>query len=126
MKKENVIVNKTFSFSLKTIELYKELVKNKEYVISRQILKSATSIGANVEEANAGQSKKDFVTKMSISSKEAKETKYWLRLLDHSKIINYDYTELLGDIEEINKILTSIIKTSQESIQHSSFKIQHS
>ncbi|MBX9850498.1 MAG: four helix bundle protein [Cytophagaceae bacterium] len=113
MKKENIIIAKTFNFSLKTIELYKVLVKQNEYVISKQLLKSATSIGANVEEANAGQTKKDFIAKMAIASKEARETKYWLRLLEKSQIVKYNYSGFLSEIEEIIRILTSIIKTSQ-------------
>ncbi len=79
--KESVIKEKSYSFALQIIELYKELMKQNEYVLSRQLLKSGTSIGANVEEALAGQSRADFLSKMSIASKEARETKYWLRLL---------------------------------------------
>ena len=80
------------------------------------MLRSGTSIEANVEEAIAAQSKKDFIAKMSISSKEARETKYWLRLLNESKYINIDYLEYLKDIEEIINILTAIVKTSQSGI----------
>jgi four helix bundle protein len=76
MKQDNVIQTKTFQFSLKMISLYKILTENKEYILSKQLLRSGTSIGANVEEAIAAQSKKDFVAKMAISSKEARETKY--------------------------------------------------
>lgn len=113
MKQENVIQSKSFQFALKMIELYKILTENKEYILSKQLLRSGTSIGANVEEAIAAQSKKDFIAKMSISSKEARETKYWLRLLHESKYINIDYSEYLKDIEEIINILTAIVKTSQ-------------
>ena len=126
MKKENVIISKTFNFSLKTIELYKILVKQNEYVISKQLLKSATSIGANVEEANAGQSKKDFIAKMAIASKEARETKYCLRLLEKSQLIKYNYCDFLSEIEEIIRILTSIIKTSQIGKTNSTLNIQNS
>lgn len=80
-KKENVIVEKSFEFALKIIELYKILQKENEFVISRQVLRSGTSIGANVQEATAGFSKKDFTHKMSLASKEARETRYWLQLL---------------------------------------------
>ncbi len=76
----------SFDFALKIIRLYKQLVDKNEFVIFKQLLKSWTSIGANIEEANAGQSKKDFLSKMSIASKEARETRYWLRLLDQSEI----------------------------------------
>ncbi len=89
----------------------------KEFVLSKQLLRSATSIGANVEEANAAQTKKDFISKMSIASKEARETKYWLRLLDGSKIVNLDYLFYLQSIERIINILTKIVKSSQESLQ---------
>jgi four helix bundle protein len=85
-----MIKGKSFEFALKIIELYKTLVDSKEYVISKQLLRSGTSIGANVEEAGAAVSKKDFVSKMSIASKEARETKYWLRLLDQSQLVDLE------------------------------------
>ena len=81
-------------------------------MISKQILRSATSVGANVEEALTGQSKKDFIHKMSIASKEARETKYWLRLLNESHLTSINISPLLNDIDEITKILISTIKTS--------------
>lgn len=80
METSHKILDLAFDFSLKVIGLYKELIKQNEYVLSKQLLRSATSIGANVEEANAAQTKKDFIMKMSIASKEARETRYWLRL----------------------------------------------
>lgn len=113
MKRENVILDKTFDFALSIIELYKQMIEQKEYVLSKQILRSGTSIGANVEEATAAISKKDFIAKMSISSKEARETRYWLRLLDRSKIVIYDFKSHLDKIEHIINILTAIVKTSQ-------------
>jgi len=112
----SIIKNKTFQFSLKIIQLYKQLLNEKEYIISRQLLKSGTSIGANVEEALAGQSKKDFIAKMSISSKEARETKYWLRLLKESELTLLNVNDELVDIDEIIRILTAIVKTSQEKL----------
>lgn len=117
MKTENKIKELSFEFSLKVISLYKLLIQHNEYVISKQLLKSATSIGANVEEADAAQTKRDFTMKMSIASKEARETKYWLRLLDKSQLIKYDYQSYLADIEYIINILTKIVKTSQESLK---------
>ena len=111
----SIIRDKCFNFALKAIELYKQLITKKEFVISKQLLRSATGIGANVEEALAGQSKKDFIHKMSIASKEARETKYWLQLLHESKITSIQVTPMLNDIDEIIKILTAIIKTSTES-----------
>ncbi len=113
MKKENIILDKTFDFALSIIELYKQMIEQKEYVLSKQVLRSGTSIGANVEEATAAISKKDFTAKMSISSKEARETRYWLRLLDRSKIVNLDFNKQIDEIESIVNILTAIVKTSQ-------------
>lgn len=113
MVKENIIQTKTFSFSLKIIVLYRELKEKNEFVISKQLLRCGTGIGANVEEALAGQTRKDFIAKMSIASKEARETRYWLRLLESSQIHKTDYSNYLKDIEEIVNILTAIVKTSQ-------------
>lgn len=116
MKTENKILEISFDFSLQIICLYKKLVENKEYVLSKQLLRAATSIGANVEEAIAAQSRKDFISKMSIASKEAGETRYWLRLLDKSKLVDIDYLSHLNTAEHIINILTKIVKTSQETI----------
>jgi four helix bundle protein len=107
----------SFDFSLQIISLYKILFDRKEFVLSKQLLRCATSIGANIEEATAAQSKKDFITKMSIASKESRETRYWLRLLDRSKLVEIDYSVYLQSVEHIINILTKIVKTSQESIQ---------
>ncbi|MDX2444253.1 MAG: four helix bundle protein [Bacteroidales bacterium] len=110
---KSIIKEKSFEFSLIIIALYKSMLTQKEYVLSKQLLKSGTSIGANIEEALAGQSKKDFIAKMAIASKEARETKYWLLLIKESKLVEGDVADYLDDIEEIIKILTSIVKTSQ-------------
>ncbi|HAB52858.1 MAG: four helix bundle protein [Ignavibacteria bacterium RIFOXYB2_FULL_35_12] len=112
---KNIVQEKSFKFALDIVELYKNLKKQNEFVISKQLLRSGTSIGANVEEASAAQTKKDFITKMSIASKEARETRYWLRLLQQSKIVNFDFSMYLNSIEELIKILTSIVKTSQSN-----------
>ena len=114
--KESIVQKKSFQFSLKIISLYKMLQKEKEFVISNQILRSGTSIGANIEEALAGQSKRDFTAKMSISSKEARETKYWLRLLNESELTKLNVNSLILDIDELIRILTSIVKTSQQNL----------
>jgi len=111
--KDNVIKEKSFNFALDIIKLYKELTTKKEFIISKQLLRSGTSIGANIEEASAAQTKKDFITKMSIASKEARETSYWLKLLQQSRIVDLDFSKYLISIEELIKILTSIVKTSQ-------------
>ncbi len=113
MKQESIIQKKSFEFALVIIQLYKHLTENKEFILSKQLLRSGTSIGANVEEASAGASKKDFIHKMTIASKEARETKYWLRLLNESKLVRADYTDYLKKADELINILTSIIKTSQ-------------
>ncbi|WP_420601307.1 four helix bundle protein [Flagellimonas sp.] len=111
-----MIEERSFEFSLSIIKLVKELRKLKEYVFADQLLKSATSIGANVAEAGAGQSKKDFIAKMAIASKEARETRYWLRLINKSDLFSLDTSDHLNEINQIIKILTKIVKTSQESI----------
>lgn len=116
MKTENKILEMTFDFSLQIISLYKKLIEQKEFVISKQLLRSATSIGANVEEATAAQSRKDFISKMSTASKEARESKYWLRLLEKSKLVDIDYSNYLITVEHLINILTKIVKTSQESV----------
>jgi four helix bundle protein len=115
MKKENIIVTKSFDFALAIIEFYKQLVEQKEFVISKQLLRSGTSIGANVQEATAAISKKDFTAKMSISSKEARETKYWLQLLDRSKLVDLDYSKVIDDVDQLINILTAIVKSSQNN-----------
>ncbi len=82
-------------------------------MLSKQLLRSGTSIGANVEESTAAISEKDFTAKMSIASKEARETRYWIRLLDKSNLVNIDFNTHLNDIEQLINILTAIVKTSQ-------------
>ena len=117
MKSDNKILEMSFDFSIQIIGLYKQLIENKEYVLSKQLLRSATSIGANVEEAIAAQSKKDFISKMSIASKEARETRYWLRLLDKSKLVVIDFSKYLEMIEHLVNIITKIVKTSSEDLR---------
>lgn len=115
-KNKGPVYDKSFKFALNIIELYKKLIEQKEFVISKQLLKSGTSIGANVVEASAGFSKKDFVYKMSIASKEARETNYWLLLLKESRLTNLNLTEEINGCDELIKILTSIVKTTQHSL----------
>jgi len=116
MEKKNEILDLSFDFALEIIKLVKYLKSKKEFVLSNQLLKSGTSIGANISEAQAAQSTKDFISKMSIASKEARETEYWLRLLDKSNyLMGYQKKPILFDmIHSVNKLLTSIIKTTQE------------
>lgn len=111
--KENIIKDKTKNFALRIIKLYKYLVsEKKEQVLSKQILKSGTSIGANVKEGIVAYSKPDFYSKMSIALKEANETEYWLELLHESDYIeNEAFESIYNDCKEIIKILMSISKT---------------
>ncbi len=116
--KESIIAKKSFIFALKIIGVYKFLiVEKKEFVLSKQILRSGTSIGANVEEALGGQSKKDFVAKLSVAYKEARETSYWLKLLRESNYLGKDEVSLLlRDTDEILKIIGTIQKTIKKSL----------
>ena len=111
--KENIILTKTYDFALRIIKLYKYLNTEKnEYTLSKQILRSGTSIGANSEEAAGSISKKDFRAKFFIAYKEARETHYWLRLLKDSDFIEPNLADsLLADADEILKILGAILKT---------------
>lgn len=115
-QKKNIIVTKTFNFSKEVIKLYINLKKDRIFELASQLFRSATSIGANVEEAQAAQSKKDFISKMSIAAKEARETRYWLRLLNETEISTNDVKQLLKENEEIINILTKIVKTSTEPV----------
>ncbi len=111
-----MIEERSFQFSLDIIKVVKDLKDNNEYIFANQLLRSSTSIGANVAEAGAGQSKKDFVAKMAIASKEARETRYWLRLINEAQLSNLELSEYLNEIDQIIKILTKIVKTSQTNI----------
>lgn len=112
MQKDNVIRDKSYSFALAIVGLYKLLIReHKEFVLSKQVLRSGTSIGANVQEALEAESKADFIHKMTISLKEARETSYWLRLLKDSGY--FDQYELLDSCKELISILVAIIKTAK-------------
>jgi four helix bundle protein len=113
--KSNIILDKTFAFSLRIIDAYKYLCSNKrELIMSKQLLRSGTSIGANCNEAVAAVTTKDFCNKMAIASKEAYETRYWLQLLEKSEY--YQDDELLEKCDEIIRIITSIVKTTREKM----------
>ena len=116
--KDNIILSKSFDFAIRIVELYKYLVnEHKEYVLSKQVLRSGTSIGANVNEAVEAQSKKDFVSKMSIAFKETSETIYWLKLLYSTKYIaQSQYNALYSEVYQLKKILTSIIISAKEKM----------
>ena len=109
--RDNIIMDSSFDFALKMLDLYKQLTKEKEYIISKQLLKSSTSIGANVFEASAAVSRKDFSNKLAIASKEARETYFWLKLLDEGNIVYISVKQYLQDINKIIRILTAIVKT---------------
>ena len=114
--KDSLIKDKSKNFALRIIKLYQYLTltaERKEYVISKQVLRSGTSIGANVKEALRGQSRADFRAKMSIALKEASETEYWLELLHESRYIDDNsFTSIINENVEIIKILTRIVKNS--------------
>ena len=115
---ENIIENKSFEFAVRIVNLYKHLTENKkEFVLSKQILRSGTSIGANVSEAQKGQSKADFNMKMNIALKEANETEYWLRLLHQTDYLSdQEFDSIEKDAKEIIAILVSICKKNKQII----------
>ena len=115
MSKQNVIVEKSYNFGLRTVKLYIYLRKNKvERELLIQFLKSGTSVGANVEEAEGGQSLNDFIHKIGIAYKEAREAHYWLRLLRDSELLELKLANsFIQEAEELKKILASILKTSK-------------
>ena len=114
--KDNIIVKKSYSFALEIITIYKYLVsEKKEFVLSKQLLRSGTSVGANIHEAIASESKKDFIHKLGISVKEARETSYWLNLLKDSNYISEEqFNSLNRNCDELIRILNSIILTTKE------------
>lgn len=113
MKKENVVQEKSYAFAVKIVKVCNKLMEEKrEFILSKQLIRSGTSVGANIEEAIGGQSKRDFFAKLTISYKEARESKYWIRLLfDTGYLPEKQTKELLNDIEELLRIIGSIQKT---------------
>lgn len=119
MKTENIIVDKSKAFAIRIVKLsqYLSLYK-KEYVLSKQVLRSGTSIGANVKEAIRAQSKADFISKMSIALKEASETEYWLELLHETGYITENqFNSIIPECVEVIKIITSIINSAKKEVQ---------
>jgi four helix bundle protein len=114
----NIVLDKSYTFALSIVELYKYLTDaKKEYVLSKQLLRSGTSIGANIAEAQAAISKKDFIAKLSISAKESRETQYWLRLLADSHFVDRDeqkISQMFKEVDSLIRLLTSIIKSAQK------------
>lgn len=117
MAERNVVRDKSFQFALRTVKLYQYLKEEKkEYVLSKQVLRSGTAIGALIRESQQAQSKADFIHKLSIALKEANETEYWIELLFQSGFLEEkSYQSIHTDIEELLKLLTSIIKTTKEN-----------
>jgi four helix bundle protein len=115
MKSDNPIQTKSYAFALRIVKLYRYLCdEKKEFILSKQIVRSGTSIGAHVEEAIGGQSNKDFLSKMSIAYKEARETHYWLRLLRDSDTLDGQHAEsVIEDCDELLKLSGSIIRTTK-------------
>jgi len=119
MKENNIIQEKSFAFAVRIVNLYKFLCDEKrEFVLSKQVLRCGTSIGANIEESIGGQSDKDFLTKISISYKEARETVYWLKLLLATNYLNQEQADsLLKDAEEICRIIGKLQITMKNRIE---------
>ena len=118
--KTNILKDKSYNFALQIVKLCQKITYEKrEFVLSKQIIKSGTSIGANVEEANQGESKKDFIHKLGIAQKEAYETNYWLRLLTDSGYIDKILSSsLIADCEELIKLITASIKTAKNNLNN--------
>jgi len=116
---DNIIAQKSFNFAVRCIKLYKHLCYNainKEFVISKQLLRSGTSIGANIEEAVGGQSTVDFLSKLSIAYKEARESKYWIKLLhETSYLSDEEYVSLINDLDDIVNIIAKIKLTTEKN-----------
>jgi four helix bundle protein len=112
-----IVRDKSFAFALRVVKLYKYLVEEKkEYILSKQVLRSGTAVGALIREAEQGESKADFIHKLAIALKEANETEYWLDLLFQSDYIaEKSYQSIHADVKELIKLLTSIIKTSKNN-----------
>jgi four helix bundle protein len=116
---ESIVGKKSFDFALRVIRLYRYLNDEKrEYILAKQLLRSGTSIGANIREALHAQSKKDFISKMNIALKEANESLYWLELLGASEILEKNQSESIwNDCNEIVSLLVSIVKTSKKNME---------
>ncbi|MBN1904071.1 MAG: four helix bundle protein [Deltaproteobacteria bacterium] len=113
--RENVVKDKSFAFALRVVKLFKYLQdEKKEYILSKQLLRSGTAVGALIREAEQAESKADFIHKMAIAQKEANETEYWLELLYKSEYLDtVKYNSIIPDITELNKLLASIILTAK-------------
>ena len=118
---ENIIEKKSYAFAINVVNAYKKLEARSEYVLSKQLLRSGTSIGANVVEGLRAQSRKDFISKMNIALKEANESEYWIRLLMDTGYLNkQEDTILLNECKEICRILSSIVRTANNNLNNNS------
>ena len=118
MKEDNIIQQKSYAFAIKVVNTCRFLIgESKEYVLSKQLLRSGTSIGANIEYAIGGQTDKDFYAKLTIAYKEARESKYWIRLLKDTRYLDeLQASDLLNDVEELLRIIGSIQKTMRTKL----------
>ncbi len=116
--RDNAILEKSMEFSIRVVRLYQYLCgEKKEFVLSKQLLRSGTSIGANLREANVAMTKREFVLKANIALKEASETEYWLELLYKTDYLTArQFRSIIADCQEINRLLTAIIKTSNQGL----------
>jgi len=119
MKKSNVVADKSFDFAVRIVKLYRFLCEEKkEYVLSKQLVRSGTSIGANIEEALQAQSKRDYLSKMNIALKEANETLYWIRLFHATQLLDDKQKEsIFADCNEVISILVAIVKTTKKNME---------
>ncbi len=121
MKDQNHLLEKSYKFALRVVKLYRYLCEErKEFILSKQLVRSGTSVGSNVEEANGGCSEKDFLVKINIAYKEARETQYWLRLLGDSELLDRnDSDSILNDCAEILRLSGTIVKTMRNKLSNS-------
>jgi four helix bundle protein len=119
MARNNPVQEKSYAFALQIVTTVRGFQQRNEYVLSNQLLRAGTSIGANIEEAGAAQTRRDFASKMAIASKEARESDYWLRLLSDSGYLSHEHAaSLRNSSSELIRLLTAIVKTSQLPIKH--------
>lgn len=115
MYKKNPLLDRSFNYAVQIVGLSKQMNYQKEYVLSKQLLRSGTSVGANIEEAIAASSKRDFAYRMSVACRESRETRYWLRLIATTNLIDVDLDPMIDESTELINILTKIVKTSGDS-----------
>lgn len=116
-KSTSMVLKKAFNFAVSIVKLNETLNEAKQFVLAKQLVRSGTSIGANINEALAGYSKRDFIFKMSLALKESNETEYWLMLLKESKVINVDFDLFLVEAIELQRMLTAILNTTKKRLQ---------